>query len=90
MTHTNAKWERVGLRVVAYGRGDIAGCPTPQNGGVFECHGNAGLIAAAPDLLEALRGLLPYAEMVIHSTDNSHDRDKFTAALAALKKAQEY
>ena len=38
----------------------------------------------ADRLAEALRGLLPYAEKVIHSTDDAHDRDYLNAASAAL------
>lgn len=53
--HTPGEWEANGLRVVTQ-RGIIAECPVPQAGGVFEfeCSYNARLIAAAPDLLEAL------------------------------------
>jgi hypothetical protein len=33
----------------------VAIIPTPQNGGTFDCEENARLIAAAPDLYEALQ-----------------------------------
>ncbi len=36
------------------GKGVIANCPLPQAGGVFEVSANARLIAAAPEMLEAL------------------------------------
>lgn len=38
-------------------------------------------------LLSALKGLLPYAKLVIHSTDSEHDRAKLNAAFAAISKA---
>ncbi len=47
-------WRADGLSVVADGRGIIAMCLTPQNNGVMECSANARLIAAAPELYEAL------------------------------------
>lgn len=96
MTHTPGPWavaylDRHHQRVVEGEHIEICTCWHHSVGAIEkEMEANARLIAAAPDLLEALRGLLPYAEMVIHSTDNPHDRDKFTAALAALKKAREY
>jgi hypothetical protein len=39
-------------------------------------------------LLSALEGLIPFAMLVIHSTDNAHDRDKLNAARAAIAKAR--
>ena len=53
--HTKESWEQEGLNITAFGRGIIAECPTPQEGGVFECSANAKLIASAPSLLEALK-----------------------------------
>jgi hypothetical protein len=55
--HTPGPWERAGLSVCVFNRGGIANCPTPQDGGVFECSANARLIAAAPDMLAALQEL---------------------------------
>lgn len=51
---TQETWEAEGLTVVAWGRGTIANCPTPQAGGVMGAVANARLIAAAPDMYEAL------------------------------------
>lgn len=51
---TDGSWKCSGLQVIAPGRGVIANCPTPQNGGVMECSFNVDLIGAAKDLYEAL------------------------------------
>jgi hypothetical protein len=58
MSHTDAKWERKDNLVVAYGRGTIASIPSHANGGVFEWLDNARLIAAAPELLAALKAFV--------------------------------
>lgn len=47
-------WEVNGLTVSCYGRGTVAICPVPQNGGTFECCANADAIAAVPKMIEAL------------------------------------
>lgn len=54
--HTPGPWELLGLDIVS-DPGVIATTPTPQRGGVFDREGNARLIAAAPELLEALKAL---------------------------------
>jgi hypothetical protein len=52
---TPGPWEEIGLSVRVPTRGIIATCPTPQGGGVMECFHNTRLIAAAPEMAEALR-----------------------------------
>jgi hypothetical protein len=54
---TKGKWELKGLKIVVSPNGIIALCPTPQQGGTFECSANARLIAAAPEMYEALKDL---------------------------------
>ena len=55
---TEGEWENDGLEISVRGRGVIANCPTTKKGGVMECIANARLIAAAPDLYEACKGML--------------------------------
>src|SRR3990167_9577779 len=47
-------WQTDGLSVKAFGRGTIAKCTIPHDEGVFEYAYNVHLIAAAPELYEAL------------------------------------
>lgn len=54
MNYSQGTWENKGLEVIIYGKGIIAKCLTPQNGGVFECSANAHLITAAPLMHKAL------------------------------------
>ncbi len=51
---TPPPWEADGLSITARGRGTIARCPRPQDGGVMECMANARMLAAAPKLVEAV------------------------------------
>lgn len=53
--HTPEPWIREGSRIVATGRGVIAQCPRPNDGGVFEFTANIKLLEAAPDMLAALK-----------------------------------
>jgi hypothetical protein len=55
MKHTETPWVKVGLMVSINGRGIIAHCPTPQNGGVFECTANAEFIFEACNNYETLK-----------------------------------
>lgn len=55
MNYTLSTWEQEGNKITAYGRGIIAECPNSNKGGVFEFIDNAQLIAAAPDMYEALK-----------------------------------
>lgn len=55
MEYTKGVWKQDGLSVKAWGRGVISISPTPEKGGVFECVANAQLIAAAPEMYEALK-----------------------------------
>lgn len=52
-----------------------------------ECYANARLISAAPELLEALKGLLRRIDDHFGSPDASHDWKEQEAARAALSKA---
>jgi len=85
MKHTGISWEQKGLEITAFGRGIIATCPTPKNGGVFECTANAKLISAAPDLLQALQEFM----LVINrsSTALEHYGDAIKRGEAAINKA---
>jgi hypothetical protein len=53
--YTQGKWEVKGLKIECFGQGIIALCPTPQEGGTFNCSANARLIAKAPAMYEALK-----------------------------------
>ena len=55
--HTPGPWEADGLQVHAHARGVISESPTAKNGGTFDAMANARLIAAAPDLLVAAKGI---------------------------------
>lgn len=57
MEHTQGAWDRDGLKVRVFGRGTVAICPTPQDGGTLECSANASLIAALPAMLAALKAV---------------------------------
>ena len=52
--HTPAPWTLDGVIITKHSTGIIAHVPTPQNGGVFACVPNAHLIAAAPEMFDAL------------------------------------
>ena len=52
--HTPGPWRADGLHVKVVG-GIVAHCPPPNVAGTFACMDNARLIAAAPEMLEALR-----------------------------------
>ena len=61
MNYTRGEWIKEGNKIIAFGRGTIAICPSPtNNGGVLEFIANAHLIAAAPDLYEALKLAIPH------------------------------
>ena len=62
--HTPGPWEQDGLTIKVTTRGIIAICPVPQKGGTFDCQDNARLIAAAPELLAALKAMLTFGEKV--------------------------
>jgi hypothetical protein len=57
MNFTPETWRYESGEVIVSGRGCIARIPTPQAGGVFECVANGKLIAAAPELYDALAAL---------------------------------
>ena len=63
MTHTLGEWKREGLSVVVDQHGIICRCPVVAGGGVFEVDANTYLIAAAPDLLEALKECCQYHDL---------------------------
>lgn len=60
--YTQGKWEVKGLKIECFGQGIIALCPTPQEGGTFNCSANARLIAKAPATYEALKKLAVHCE----------------------------
>lgn len=85
--HTPGPWQRDGLSISAPQRGVVARCPTVKNGGVFDCSDNAHLIAAAPDLLEALKECLPDLEHYASTHGPGPDR-RLEQARAAIAKAR--
>jgi len=63
MEYTKGRWEKEGNKIRVYGRGTIAICPSPtDNEGVTEFVANAHLIAAAPELYEALLAFDEYTK----------------------------
>ena len=56
--HTVGPWTLEGTTIKHYPDGIIARIPTVSKGGVFVMMANARLIAAAPELLAALKALL--------------------------------
>jgi hypothetical protein len=76
---TSGEWEVIGLSVHSYGRGEIARCPLPNVGGVFECSTNARLIAAAPDLYATLAEIRQWMDAEMGAWDA-----KFIAQIDAL------
>ena len=60
--YTQGEWKKVkGSNVIeVHGRGRIAVCPAPADGGVIEFVANAHLIAAAPKQHDALIGIVAW------------------------------
>lgn len=56
--HTPGPWRIHGRVIRVPGRGVIAEIPGPETVGVFDWLDNARLIAAAPDLLEAVKQMI--------------------------------
>ena len=55
MNYTKGEWKKEGNKIKVFGRGTIAICPSPTDDeGVLEFVANAHLIAAAPEMYEAL------------------------------------
>ncbi len=55
MNYTKGEWKKEGNKIKVFGRGTIAICPSPTDDeGVFEFAANAHIIAAAPEMYEAL------------------------------------
>lgn len=70
---TPGPWDgESGLTVRKHGRGTIATCPTPQNGGVTECCANADGIAAVPQLVEAALSVI---EPLQRYNSDPHDQN---------------
>src|SRR5688572_16662765 len=95
MSYTPGPWEAKGLIVAAEGRGVVATTPTPLHFGVFECSVNARLIAAAPELLEACRDVIPWVVLATarnpqttHPQALKNAEDCLAKLLAALAKAE--
>ena len=87
MEYTKEDWSREGNKITAYERGTIAVCPSPKDGGVFEFIANAHLIASAPDLYEALVGLLEAYDVTLPSEECDYP-DYWVKALQARAKAE--
>ena len=85
--HTPGPWEAVGLTVCQVppgGREIIFGAHNTRSGDKDERQANARLIAAAPELLEALRGLVETSE----TRDRLAIEDALIHARAAIAKAE--
>ena len=89
MKHTEGSWEREGRSIVVEGRGIICTCPLPLNRGVFDVEENLNLIAAAPQLLDALKNyrIADHRSCVI-GDDLDHRCTTCKIADAALAKAE--
>ena len=96
MAHTQGPWAVKHERWVVATRGEHDGeiivAPTYwMESSEAEAAANACLIAAAPDLLAALRGVLPFAEhemaLAIPKDYREHVTGLVNAALAAIAKA---
>jgi len=53
--HTPTPYEKNGLNIEVFGRGIVARCLTPNEGGVFECVANAEFIVTACNNYQALK-----------------------------------
>ena len=70
---TQGTWEKKGNKIVVFGSGTIAICPSPTNSdGVMEFVDNAHLIAAAPKLLEACKALVKEVKELMIDEDCDH------------------
>ena len=58
MEYTSGDWKAQGSKIEAFGRGTIAICPRPNDGGTFEFIANAHLIAQAPRMAKLLEYLV--------------------------------
>jgi len=68
MNYTKGEWKINGTEIKVFGRGTVAKCPSPNNGGVMEFLPNIHLISAAPDMYEALK-LLASNVAMFHLTE---------------------
>lgn len=80
MDYTKGDWKKDGLKVSQTGAGIIAICPTPQDGGVFQCVANAHLIASAPLLYEALK--LTFLDLCVNGRITESTEQVIKQALA--------
>lgn len=86
--NTEGKMEALGLNAVIRGRGVIARCPTPANGGVMDCTDNIKELVRRWNLHEQLVGAL--TSFVDRVNQSEEPRDLVWAkAVAALKLAKE-
>ena len=83
--HTPGPWTRSGRGIVT-GRGTICLAPNLPEGGVFDKEANLSLIAAAPDLLKALEGLITSIDKF--GLRLTRDDGYFDEAEAAVRKAK--
>lgn len=96
MKHTQGEWEscinaygihvqekKSGFGICYFGtRSQLQGANYP----IEEAEANAKLIAAAPDLLEALNGMICGIRVMMHF-ETTEDQHKYNAALRAAKEA---
>jgi len=76
--HTPTPWQQKGLTVEVPGRGIIAKCYAPHDGGVFECSANAAFIVEACNTHAAL------------TTENSELKGKVEMLVKELKEIHKY
>ena len=86
MDYTKEKWIKKGNKIIAFGKGTIAICPSPTDSeGVLEFIANANLIALAPDMYEALK--LTRDNLQTLSDAAIHYKKTFSANLEILNQA---
>lgn len=88
VAHTPGPWKKEGLTICT-SQGDIARIPVPNDGGVFDCQENACLIAAAPDMLDALKAAQEELCLIrMKDSDVVYDSTLRVKMSAAIRKAE--
>jgi len=85
--YTKEDWKLEGLSIGVFGRGIIAQCPTPQDGGVLEVVANARLVAQAPRLYEACKEAneFLYGANIPYSEEKAKVKRKLIEAIAEVE-----